>query len=51
MSERKRIVINNEEKAQLDWAFSIVNEIMMKNDLAVLKSKSLSLVVTYLGEE
>lgn len=47
----REITITEEQYAKLEWAFSTINEIMMQNDLAVLKSKKLPMVMTYLGEE
>jgi hypothetical protein len=46
-----KIKATEEEHTQLDWAFTIIFKFMMKNDLAILRSKSLPLVVTYLGDE
>lgn len=47
----EKIITNQYQYAQLDWAFSIINEFMMKHDLAVLRSRKLELVMTYLGED
>jgi len=49
MSEKRCIKATHEQHAALDWAFSTINEFMLMNDLCVLKSRNLNLVVTYLG--
>ena len=47
----REITITEEQYAKLEWAFSQINEIMMANNLAVLRSKKLPMVMTYLGED
>ena len=41
----------DEQIVQLDWAFSIINEFMQRNDLAVLRNRSRELVITYIGDD
>ena len=50
MTDKRIIDCTEEQHTKLDWAFETINNFMEANNLAVLKSRSLSLVVTFLGE-